>query len=43
MTVSGYAWRHPASYAEAKSRLIGRQRLNRERQRFAGQLCDEVI
>jgi hypothetical protein len=43
MTVTRIAWRHPANYAEAKSRLVGRQKLNAERQRFAGQLCDEVI
>jgi hypothetical protein len=43
MTVSGHDWSHPSNYAEAKARLIGRQRLNRKRQRFAGQLCDEVI
>jgi hypothetical protein len=43
MTVTRTAWSHPANYQEAKARLIGRQRLNAERKRFAGQLCDEVI
>jgi hypothetical protein len=43
MTVSGYDWSHPSSYAQAKARLIGRQRLNAERRRFAGQVCDELV
>jgi hypothetical protein len=43
MTVSGHDWSHPRSYTEAKSRLVGRQKLNMERKRFAGQVCDEVV
>jgi hypothetical protein len=43
MTVTRTQWSHPASYAEAKARLIGRQRYNRERRRFAGLRRDEEV
>jgi hypothetical protein len=43
MTVSGYAWSHPEDRQQAKARLIGRQRLNAERKRFAGLRRDQEV